>query len=109
MAFKTLEPKDPNSEGIDYMVDLAALRNGRGTQDYLQDGEFIDENAMQVEAFSDDPSLVIDNFYVTDSNSSITIILSGGTVNTFSSVTARFKTTLGRKVDRSFRIFIKNL
>ncbi|WP_299082350.1 hypothetical protein [uncultured Paraglaciecola sp.] len=109
MAFKTLEPKDPNSEGIDYMVDLAALRNGRGTQDYLQDGEFIDENAMKVEAFSDDPSLVIDDFYVTDSNSSITIILSGGTVNTFSSVTARFKTTLGRKVDRSFRIFIKNL
>ncbi len=109
MAFKTLDPKDPDSQGIDYMIDLAALRNGRGTENYLQDGEFIDEDEMPVEVFSDDTALIIDSFYVSDSNSSIAIILSGGTVNTFSSVTARFKTSLGRRVDRSFRIFIKNL
>lgn len=109
MGFKTLEPKDPDSAGIDYMIDLAALRNGRGLENYLQDGEFIDEEETPVEVFSDDTALIIDSFYVTDSNSSITIILSGGTVNTFSSVTARFKTTLKRRVDRSFRIFIKNL
>ncbi|WP_299074968.1 hypothetical protein [uncultured Paraglaciecola sp.] len=109
MAFITLEPKDPDSGGIDYMVDLASLRNGRGIENYLQDGEFIDEQETPIDVFSDDPLLTIDSFYVTDSNSSITIILSGGSVNTFSSVTARFKTSLNRQVDRSFRIFIKNL
>ena len=61
--------------------------------------------------FSDDPVLTISSSSITDSGSSVTVILSGGTVNTSANVTVRITTdsTPTRTDDRTFRIRIKDL
>jgi len=105
MAFRTLEPKDPDSSGIDYLFDLAEVRNGRGTKDELQEGEFI---ASVITFFSDDPLLNIDSYTITDNASSVQVTVSGGTLNTYASVTVRYQTTLNRIDDSSIRIFIQD-
>ncbi len=105
MAFRTLEPKDPDSSGIDYLFDFAELRNGRGLKDELQDNEFI---LSVLTIFSDDPTLNIDSYSIKDNSSSVQITLSGGTLDTYANITVRYQTTLNRIDDSSIRIFIQD-
>ncbi len=106
MELERLEDKDPDATGKDYMIDLAPLRNNRdgATGNYLQDGETIQ---TLTSVTTSDPSLTVDSSSLTDSASSITVRLSGGTVNTFQTVTAKFVTSLNRGDDRTFRIYIR--
>ena len=105
MEFERLEDKDPDATGKDYVIDLAPLRNSRdgAASNYLQTGETIQ---TLTSVTTSDPLLTVDSSVLTDSASSITVKLSGGTVNSFATVTARFMTSQNRGDDRTFRIFI---
>jgi len=106
MAFEELESKDPNSSGKDYVFDFAPLTNGQSgaVSDYLQAGELI---STIVSVATNDPLLNIDSSSITDTSTSVTVLLSGGTVNTYADVTVRITTDLARTDDRTFRILIE--
>ncbi len=92
--------KDPNAV-LDYLVDFAAKTNGRGIEDYLQNGEFIVSKTIISSAPAE---LIINSSSLTDMYTSVTIWLSGGTVGKIYTVTCRIVTNMGRTDDRSFQI-----
>ena len=98
MKFK----KDPNAV-LDYIIDFAAYSNGRGPEDYLQEGETI----SSTEVFSSPEGLVVDSFSISDSNTSVTIWVSGGTLDETYRVTCRIVTSNSRTDDRSISIKIE--
>lgn len=98
MAYQTYE-KDPDAV-LDYKFDFAALRNGRGTEDYLASGETI----LSVTVTSSSGDLVVDSYALADSDSSVICWLSGGIVNTSYLVTARITTSESRTDDRTIQI-----
>lgn len=97
------EPKDPNAI-VDYVIDLKALTNGNGTENYLEDAETI----STIDSITtDDVALVVDSSILAAANTQIVIWLSGGTLNATHLVTARFTTSMSRTDDRSFRLKIR--
>jgi len=93
--------KDPDAV-LDYKVDLAALTNGSwGSTDYLQSGETISTATVTATT-----GLTVDSSAITDTNTSITAWLSGGTLNVTYEVTFHFTTSLNRTDDRTIKIRI---
>lgn len=97
MKFK----KDPDAV-LDYIIDFAALSNGRGKEDYLQAGETI----RSIDVFSSSPDLVVTQSYLTDTDTSVTLWLSGGVEEAVYTVTCRIETTMDRIDDRSIQIYV---
>lgn len=99
MAYEQLDPKDPDSLNDHYKFDLS---------NYLQTGELV--NSI-ISITSSDAGLTVASSSITDSGTSITVWLSGGTLGVWANVTARFDTTSSpaRTDERTFQIKIGDL
>jgi len=98
--------KDPEAV-LDYKVDLAPYTNGRcGCEaDWLQDGETVIDHTVTAGT-----GVTVDSSSITDSGTSITIWLSGGSVGvesvTVYDIALHFVTSAGREDDRTFRVWM---
>lgn len=96
--------KDPDAV-LDYMVDFAPETNGRicAESDWLQAGETILSHTVTA-----DSGITVDSSSLTDSATSVTVWLSGGTLGVDStqvySVMVHIVTSAGREDERTFRI-----
>lgn len=92
--------KDPD-EVLDYKFDFAALTNGNGATDYLESGETISSETVTAGA-----GITLDSETITDSNTSVTIWLSGGTAGNTYTVTCQIATSASRTVERSIYVTV---
>lgn len=90
--------KDPDAV-LDWKFDWAALTNGSGSEDWLRDGETISTHTVTVAT-----GLTKDSSSLADTNTSVIVWLSGGTVNTKYAVTCQIVTTVGRTDERTIYI-----
>lgn len=97
----TIWVKDPDAV-LDWRWDWAGSTNGTGRSDWLADGETI--SATTVTA---DDGLTVDSSTITDSSTSVTAWLSGGTAGTTYSVACRITTSAGRTDERTIRIRVE--
>lgn len=94
--------KDPD-EVLDYVFDFAPLTNGRGDTDWLASGETIASKTITA-----DTGITVDSSAITDSSTSVTVWLSGGTVGQRYKVSCRAVTTAStpRTVERSIVVTV---
>lgn len=90
--------KDPQAV-LDYVFDWKASTNGTGASDWLATGETIASHTVTA-----DTGLTVDSSSLTDSDTSVTVWLSGGTVNTHYKVICHIVTSAGREDDRTISI-----
>jgi hypothetical protein len=93
--------KDPDAV-LDYRFDFAASTNGTGDSDYLESGETISTATVTAES-----GLTVDSESITDTDTSVTAWLSGGTVGNEYDVTCRVTTSAGRTDDRTIVIKVE--
>lgn len=86
-------------ETLDFRVDFAALTNGRGDSDWLQSGETISSAVVTVAS-----GLTKDSDSLTDSDTSVTVWLSGGTSGNTYRVDVAATTNALRIAERSFQV-----
>jgi len=91
-----LATKGPN-EGLDYVFDFAPLTNGRegAESDWLASGETISTRTITAET-----GITVDSSSITDTNTSVTVWLSGGTVGQEYAVDCRITTSASRTAER---------
>ena len=94
--------KDPDSV-LDYKFDFAGLTNGNGDCDWLESGETISSRTVTVSS-----GLTKDSDSITDTNTSVTVWLSGGTAGNVYTVACKVTTSLGRTVERTITIRVAN-
>lgn len=90
--------KDPQAV-LDYKFDWKALTNGSGKSDWLEDAETI----ASFEVTPDD-GITVDSSSLTDSNTSVTVWLSGGTDEQAYEVTCAITTSAGRTDERTITV-----
>ena len=97
--------KDADSV-LDYKFDWAALTNGTGRTDWLASGETISTAVVTVGA-----GLTKDSDSITDTNTSVTVWLSGGTDQTEYTVACKITTdsTPARTVERTIKVYVSEL
>ena len=93
--------KDPDAV-LDYKFDWAASTNGSGSSDWLASGETISSHTITA-----DSGITVDSSSVTDTNTSVTVWLSGGTVNNDYEITCRVVTSDSRTDDRTITIKVQ--
>lgn len=93
--------KDPD-DVLDYKFDYAAATNGSGSSDWLASGDTISTHSIIA-----DSGITVDSSSITDTNTSVTVWLSGGTEDTDYGVTCRIETTGGRIFDKTIRIKVR--
>lgn len=93
--------KDPDAV-LDYVFDFAALTNGRGTSNWLASGEIISTYTIDADA-----GITVDSDSKTDTNTSVTVWLSGGTANSDYNVRCEIVTNSGRTDERTMRIAVR--
>lgn len=86
---------------LDFKFDFAPLTNGRegADSDWLGSGETISTHTVTV-----DTGITKDSDSITDSNTSVTVWLSGGTVGQKYRVNCKIVTSDGREEERSMMI-----
>ena len=91
------DPKDPD-EVLDYVWDFAALTNTveGAAEDYLQSGETISSKTVTAQT-----GITVDSSSITDTNTSVTVWLSGGTAGTDYEVEVKVVTSASRTVVRT--------
>lgn len=104
MTVSNLFYKDPNAV-LDFKFDWRALTNGSagGVSDWLASGETITERTVTVQS-----GLTKDSDSLTDSNTSVTVWLSGGTEGETYTVTCRIVTSAGRTDERTIYIRVED-
>lgn len=90
--------KDPSAV-LDYKFDWKSLTNGSGTSDWLATGETISSKTITAGA-----GLTVDSSSITDTNTSVTAWLSGGSAGTDYTVACRIVTSDGRTDERTITI-----
>ena len=90
--------KDPDAV-LDYKFDWAALTNGSGTTDWLSTGETISSKTVTATT-----GLTVDSSEITDTNTSVTAWLSGGTADELYTVTCQIVTSDSRTDERTMTI-----
>ncbi len=98
----TIKTKDPD-EVLDYKYDWKALTNGSGKEDILVSGETISTKTITTES-----GITVDSSSVTDTSTSVTVWLSGGTAGTSYIVACKITTTDSRTYERSMQINVNN-
>lgn len=93
--------KDPNAV-LDYKFDWKALANGSGESNWLADGETISTKTVTVAT-----GLTKDSDTLTDTNTSVTVWLSGGTAGTDYTVACKIVTSAGRTDERTVTIMVR--
>lgn len=94
--------KDPDAV-LDYKFDWAAETNGTGTSDWLAAGETITSHTVTVEA-----GLTKDSDSATDTDTSVTVWLSGGTAGTDYDVACEITTSADRTDERTITIRVRD-
>lgn len=94
--------KDPAAV-LDYKFDWKALTNGSGSSDWLASGETISARTITA-----DTGITVDSSSITDTNTSVTVWLSGGTVGSNYVVACKIVTSAGRTDERSIVIEARN-
>ena len=96
-------PKDPNAV-LDFVFDWAPLTNGTtgGTSDWLASGETIATITITAET-----GLTVDSSSITDTNTSATVWLSGGTAGTTYSLACKIVTSASRTDERTIYIRVE--
>jgi hypothetical protein len=94
--------KDPSAI-LDYKFDYANTTNGGTKADYLASGETITTATVTAET-----GLTVTSYSATNSSTSVTAWLSGGTVNADYLVTCRIVTSANRTDERSIRIKVRD-
>jgi len=90
--------KDPDAT-LDYKFDWKALTNGTGTSDWLQSGETISSHTIDA-----DSGITVDSSAITDTNTSVTAWLSGGTADVDYAVRCEIVTSSARTDERTMTI-----
>ena len=96
--------KDPDAV-LDYKFDWAADTNGstdNDATDWLASGETISSHTIIEET-----GITVDSSSLTDTNTSVTVWLSGGTADNHYDVTCRIVTSESRTDDRTIQIYVK--
>jgi len=93
--------KDPDSV-LDYKFDWKALTNSSGLSDWLGSGETIASHTITADA-----GITVDSSALSDTNTSVTVWLSGGTDQTTYSVTCQIVTSDSRTDDRTIQIKVR--
>ena len=90
--------KDPSAV-LDYKFDWKALANGNGSSNWLGSTETIATHVVTV-----DSGITKDSDAITDTNTSVTVWLSGGTAGQSYKITCRIVTSKGRTDERTIVI-----
>ena len=90
--------KDPDAV-LDYKFDWKAQTNGSGNSDWLASGETISSHTIDA-----DTGITVDSSSQTDTNTSVTAWLSGGTAGTEYVVRCEIVTSASRTDERSITI-----
>ena len=93
--------KDPDAV-LDYKFDWAASTNGTGDDDWLAAGETISSHTID-----EDTGITVDSSAQTDTNTSVTVWLSGGTAGTTYSVRCEIVTSASRTDERTMKILVE--
>ena len=93
--------KDPDAI-LDYKLDFAANTNGRGDSDWLADGETIVSHEVDA-----DSGITVDSSALSDSDTSVTVWLSGGVAGQTYSVRCEITTSAGRVDERTMTIRVE--
>lgn len=96
--------KDPDAV-LDYKFDFAGLTNGASDadSDWLESGETISSHTVTVSA-----GLTKDSDSATDTDTSVTVWLSGGTAGSDYECTCQVVTSNGRTDDRTISIQVRD-
>jgi len=94
--------KDPAAV-LDYKSDWKALTHGSGGSDWLAAGETISSHVITITPVTASP-LTKDSSTQTDTNTSVTVWLSGGLAGTEYKVACKVVTNLARTDERTMKI-----
>ena len=94
--------KDPDAV-LDYKFDWAASTNGTGSTDWLASGETIASHTITITAVTASP-LTADSSAETDTDTSVTVWLSGGLAGTEYRVSCEIVTSDSRTDERTIKI-----
>ena len=90
--------KDPDAV-LDYKFDWKALTNGTGDSDWLQTAETIASHTIDA-----DSGITVDSSALSDTNTSVTVWLSGGTADADYAVRCEVVTSSSRTDERTMTI-----
>ena len=93
--------KDPNAV-LDYKFDWKALTNENGDSDWLDSGETISTKTVTV-----DDGITKDSDALADTNTSVTVWLSGGTAGADYEVSCKIVTSDKRTDERTIKIQVR--
>jgi hypothetical protein len=93
--------KDPDAV-LDYKFDWAASTNGSGDSDWLASGETISSHTI-----TKDSGITVDSSAETDTNTSVTVWLSGGTAGVDYEVACKIVTSDNRTDERTIEIRVQ--
>ena len=93
--------KDPDAV-LDYKWDWKASTNGTGSSDWLASGETISSHTIDA-----DTGITVDSSSLTDTNTSVTVWLSGGTAGTTYAVRCEIVTSSSRTDERTMYILVE--
>ncbi len=93
--------KDPSAV-LDYKFDWAALTNGSGDSDWLASAETISSKTVTATS-----GITVDSSSLSDSNTSVTVWLSGGTDGENYTVACEIVTSAARTDERSITIRVR--
>lgn len=94
--------KDPDAV-IDVKFDWKALTNESGDSDWLASGETIQSTAI-----AKSTGITKNSASITDTNTSVTVWLSGGTADNDYSLACKITTSAGRTDERTMKIKVRN-
>jgi len=93
-----------SADVLDYKFDFANTTNGGTTADWLASGETISTKTVTA-----DSGITVDSSSITDTNTSVTVWLSGGTTGTVYDVACKIVTSANRTLERTLRMTVRNL
>lgn len=88
---------------LDYKFDWKSASNGRGFTDWLTSAETISSTTI-----TEDAGITVDSSSITDTSTSVTVWLSGGTVGTDYNVACKIVTSAGRTDERTIVISVED-
>jgi len=92
--------KDPD-EVLQYIFDWAALENSRGDSNWLDRTSSPVETISSITIATDSPGLTVDSSSITDTNTSVTVQLSGGSAGNRYKVVCQIVTSAGQTAERT--------
>lgn len=101
MVDRIFPPKDPDAV-LDYKFDWKAETNGNGDSDWLASGETISTRTVTV-----DSGITKDSDALTDTNTSVTVWLSGGTDGADYEVACKIVTSASRTDERTAKVPVR--